>query len=170
MAIDIATVLNGSVLSAKSCKFFFDNIPRHGVVAVNYKEEIEAEDVYDDDPTGLPVGSTSGRYKISGLSITLLKKAWIGTAPPGLALQLAARPEALGSFGAARWTFSAEYSEPQDPLNTILESIAFCRIVGVEDDYSEDIKTLVTKLDLKANFMTRQSGLTLFDPKRGLGL
>ncbi len=75
----------------------------------------------------------------------------------------------LGSLGAARFGFCAEYSELQDPLHTLVDTMSFCRIVKIGDDYSEDIKAAVTKLDLKSLGMTR-NGFTLWDPKRGVGL
>lgn len=168
MTLNIATVLNGSILSAKSCQFFVDMIPRKGVVECTYKEKLDAEDVYDDDRTGTPVGSTSGRYSVDSFSLTLLRDSWNSTGPiPGLMQYLAAK--GIGSFGAARFSFIAEYSEPLVPLSTVVDSLFYCRITGVEDAYSEDIKALVTKLDLKALALTR-NGLTLFDPKRALPL
>jgi hypothetical protein len=160
MTVQLATVLNGCVLSAKSCSFYIDLIPRKGILAVNYKEKIEAENVYDDDRTGTPVGSTSGRYSIEAFSITMLKANWLELMPY-LTLK------GLGSIGAARFSFVAEYSEPLDPLHTLVDAISPCRIVGVEDDYSEDIKALVTKLDLMALGMTR-NGMMLWDLKRAL--
>ena len=33
MTVQLATVLNGNILSAKSCAFFIDLIPRGGIVA-----------------------------------------------------------------------------------------------------------------------------------------
>jgi hypothetical protein len=168
MTIDIATVLNGNILSSKSCQFFVDMIPRKGIVACNYKEKLDAENVYDDDRTGTPVGSTSGRYSVESFSLTLLRASWNSVGPiPGLMQQLALK--GLGSFGAARFAFIAEYSEPLVPLSTVVDSLFFCRITGVEDDYSEDIKALVTKLDLMCLAMTR-NGVSLFDPKRALPL
>jgi hypothetical protein len=161
--IEMATVLNGSILSAKSCQFFLPApVPVRGVLACNYKEKLEAENVYDDDRTGMPVGSTSGRYSIESFTITLLRTRWVELMP---VLSLLG----LGSIGAARFPFVAEYSEPLDPLHTIVDAIQSCRIVGIEDDYSEDIKALVTKLDLMALGMTR-NGAMLFDIKRALPL
>ncbi len=158
--LEVATVLNGCILSAKSCSFFVDFIPRKGIVAVNYKEKLEAENVYDDDRTGTPVGSTSGRYSVESFSITMLKTKW-AEFMPYLTLK------GLGSMGAARFTFVAEYSEPLDPLHTIVDTLAYCRITGIEDDYSEDIKALVVKLDLMSLGMTR-NGQMLWDLKRAL--
>ncbi len=159
--IELATVLNGCIISAKSCQFFLPApVPIRGIVAVNYKEKLEAENVYDDDRTGMPVGSTSGRYSIESFSITMLRTRWAELMP---VLTLAG----LGSIGAARFPFVAEYSEPLDPLHTVVDSIYSCRITGIEDDYSEDIKALVTKLDLMALGMTR-NGMMLWDPKRAL--
>ncbi len=161
--IELATVLNGCVLSAKSCQFFLPApAPVRGIVAVNYKEKIEMENVYDDDRTGTPVGSTSGRYSLESFSITILKTRWVELMPVLSAL-------GLGSIGAARFPFVAEYSEPLDPLHTIVDSIYPCRIIGIEDDYSEDIKALVVKLELSALGMTR-NGQPLFDIKRALPL
>lgn len=168
MTIDIATVLNGNILSAKSCKFFVDMIPRKGIVACNYKEKMDAENVYDDSRDGTPVGSTAGRYSVESFSLTLLRASWNSVGPiPGLMQQLALK--GLGSFGAARFAFTAEYSEPLVPLSTVVDNLFFCRVTGVEDDYSEDIKALVTKLDLMCLSMTR-NGLTFFDLKRDLPL
>ncbi len=168
MTIDVATVMNGNILSNKSGQFYVDSIPRKGVVAVNYKEKLEAENVYDDDKSGTPVGSTSGRYSVESFSITLLRSSWNCVGPtPGLMQYLTLK--GLGSYGAARFSFMAEYSEPLSPLQTIVDSLSFCRIVGVEDDYSEDIKALVTKLDLMSLGMIR-NGASLFDIKRSLPL
>ncbi len=159
--IEVATVLNGCILSAKSCQFFLPApAPVRGIVAVNYKEKIDAENVYDDDRTGTPVGSTSGRYSVESFTITLLRTRWAELMPILTAL-------GLGSIGAARFPFVAEYSEPLDPLHTIVDAIYPCRIVGIEDDYSEDIKALVTKLDLMALGMTR-NGQTFWDIKRAI--
>ncbi len=170
MTIDVATLLNGNILSAKSCQFFAPvPFPLKGVVACNYKEKLEAEHVYDDDRTGTPVGSTSGRYSVESFSITLLRSSWNCVGPiPGLMQRLTLL--GLGSFGAARFPFVAEYSEPLSPLQTCVDALAYCRIVGVEDDYSEDIKALVTKLDLMALGMTRNGTNTLWDVKRALPL
>lgn len=168
MTIDIATVLNGNILSGKSCQFFVDMIPRKGIVALNYKEKLEAEDVYDDDRTGMPIGSTAGRYGVEGFTMTLLRSAWNCSAgTPGLMQYLGLK--GLGSYGAARFNFIAEYSEPLVPMQTVIDTLFYCRIVGVEDDYSEDIKALVTKLDLKALGITR-NGVSLYDLKRSLPL
>src|SRR4051812_22485408 len=131
--LEVATVLNGNVLSAKSCQFFFDLVPRRGIVAVNYEEQLECEDVYDDSRDGAPVGTTYGRYSVSAFSITMLKTRWAELMPI-LALK------GLGSLGVARFGFAAEYSEPLDPLHTLVDTMSFCRIVKIGDDYSEDIK------------------------------
>ncbi len=161
MTIELATVLNGSILSAKSCQFFMPApVPIRGILACNYKEKLEAENVYDDDRTGMPVGSTSGRYSVESFSITMLRTRWVELMPV-LSLM------GLGSIGAARFPFVAEYSEQLDPLHTVVDAIYSCRITGIEDDYSEDIKALVTKLDLMALGMTR-NGNTLFDLKRAV--
>lgn len=162
MTIDVATLMNGSILSAKSCQFFIDMIPRKGIVACNYKEKIEAENVYDDDRSGTPVGSTAGRYAVESFSLTLLRGSWL-TLMPYLSLK------GLGSIGAARFSFVAEYSEPLAPLQTVVDSLFYCRVTGIEDDYSEDIKALVTKLDLMCLGMSR-NGMTLWDVKRSVGL
>lgn len=167
--LDIATVLNGNILSAKSCSFFFDGIPRRGLVAVNYKEKLDVETVYDDSPDGAGIGSTSGRYAVESFSMTFLKAAWAATGPiPGIMQYLTLK--GLGSYGSARFSFTAEYSEPLNPLATVVDTLAPCRIIGVEDDYSEDIKALVTKVDLHALLLVRQGTNTLFDPKRAIGL
>lgn len=167
--LDIATVLNGNILSAKSCKYYFDGIPRRGLVAVNYKEKLDVETVYDDSPDGAGIGSTAGRYGVESFTITFLRAAWAATGPiPGIMQYLALK--GLGSYGAARFSFTAEYSEPLNPGATIVDTLAPCRIIGVEDDYSEDIKALVTKVDLHALLLVRQGGETLFDAKRGLGV
>jgi len=161
MALEVATLLNGRILSAKSCSFFVDFIPRRGIVAVNYKEKLEAEQVYDDSRTGTPVGSTSGRYSVESFSITMLRTAWADFMP-----YLTAK--GLGSMGAADFDFVAEYHEPNDPLHTIVDALSHCRVVGIEDDYSEDIKALVTKLDLMANSLVRNGVHRLWDIKREL--
>ncbi len=161
MTLEIATVLNGSILSAKSCQFFLPApAPIRGILAVNYKEKLEAENVWDDDRTGMPVGSTSGRYSVESFSITMLKTRWVELMP---ILTLVG----LGSIGSARFPFVAEYSELQDPLHTVVDALFNCRITGIEDDYSEDIKALVVKLDLMALGMTR-NGNALFDLKRAI--
>ncbi len=161
--LEVATVLNGSILSAKSCQFFLPApVPVRGILACNYKEKLEAENVYDDDRTGMPVGSTSGRYSIESFTITMLRTRWVELMPVLTLL-------GLGSIGAARFPFVAEYSELLDPLHTVVDAISNCRIVGIEDDYSEDIKALVTKLDLMALGMTR-NGQMLWDIKRALPL
>lgn len=168
MTIDVATLLNGNIISNKSCQFFVDMIPRKGIVECTYKEKLEAENVYDDDRSGAPVGGTSGRYSVESFSMTLLRNSWNCVGPtPGLMQYLSLK--GLGSYGAARFNFIAEYSEPLSPLQTVVDSLFYCRIVGVENAYSEDIKALVTKLDLMALAMT-SNGLTLWDPKRSLPL
>ncbi len=169
--MEIETILNGNILSAKSCSFFFDMIPRGGVVAVSYEEKLETEDVYDDSKDGGPIGSTSGKYSIDGFSVTLLRNAWNAMGPkPGLMQQMAIKGAlslAPGSYGAARFSFVAEYSEPVAPMHTVVDAFANCRIVGVKDDYAEGIEKLVTVVTMKANRMTR-NGLTLFSPTRAL--
>lgn len=161
MTLSLATVLNGAILSNKSCQFFLPApIPRGGIVACNYKEKLDKEYVYDDDRSGMPVGTTSGRYSIESFSITMLRTAWAELMPVLTAY-------GLGSMGAAKFPFVAEYSEPLDPLHTIVDAMISCQITGIEDDYSEDIKALVTKLDLMAIGMTRNANM-LYDIKRSL--
>ncbi len=81
MAQDLSTLLNGAVLSAKSCAFYVDMIPRKGFTEVTYKEKLEAELVYDDSKDGGPVGITSGRYSIESFSWTMLKSRWLELMP-----------------------------------------------------------------------------------------
>jgi hypothetical protein len=71
-------------------------------------------------------------------------------------------------MGAADFDFVAEYHEPNDPLHTCVDALSHCRVTGIEDDYSEDIKALVTKLDLMAIGLIRNGVNTLWDLKREL--
>jgi hypothetical protein len=159
---DVSTLLNGYVLSAKSCAFFIDMIPRKGFVEVSYKEKIEAELVYDDSKDGGPVGMTSGRYAVESFSWTMLKARWLELLP-----YLAAK--GLGSYGNAIFGFQAVYSEPIHVGPPGVDTIFGCRIVGREETYSEDIKALVVKCEMLALGMSG-NGFTLSDPKRAIGL
>lgn len=158
----LETILNGNVLSAKSCSFFVNMIPTKGFTEVSYKEKLESEYVYDDSKDGTPVGTTSGRYSIESFSWTILRAPWLRLMP-----QLAAL--GLGSIGAARFGFQAVYSEPIAASPPGVDTLFGCRIVGIEDAYQEDIKALVTKVELMSIGMSR-NGFTLWDPKRSLGL
>lgn len=159
---DVSTLLNGAIISAKSCRFYIDMIPRKGFVAVNYKEKLEDELVYDESPDGGPVGMTSGRYSVESFTFSMLYARWLEVMP-----YIAAK--GLGSIGAARFGFQAVYSEQIHAGPPGVDTLFGCRIVGIEDDYSEDIKAKIVKCDLRSMGMSR-NGFTLFDPKRELGL
>jgi hypothetical protein len=168
--MEIETLLNGNILSAKSCKFYFDFIPRRGIVAVDYEEKLDSTDVYDDANDGGPVGSTAGQYSIESMSITFLRNSWNALGPkPGLMQQLglkAAASLAPGSYGLARFTFTAEYSEPIAPTHTVVDTFFDCRVTGVKDSYAKGSEELVTVVSMKSLRMSR-NGLTLYAPVRG---
>lgn len=168
---DIDTLLNGNIIGAKSGSYFFDLIPRRGLVAVDYEEKLESDDVYDDHKDGGAVGETSGKYSIDGMSITFLASAWNCMGPKiGLMQQLVAKALLRGEtgYGAARFSFVAEYSEPMAPMSTIVDSISNCRIVGVKDSYAEGIEKKVVVVAMKSSGRLTRNGATLYSPTRNL--
>jgi hypothetical protein len=152
---------NGNVISAKSCAFSFQGVPYIGITAVDYEDQLDAEYVHGANKNGAPLGYTSGEYSISAFSVTMLKDVCIAKFIPQLAL-LGLAAGSVGSIGAARWTFQAQYQE--GPL-VGTDTIEGGRLIGMKDSYSQGMGKLVTECKMMG-LVVRRNGLTLFDPLR----
>jgi hypothetical protein len=157
------TRVNDSVFSDKSCSWAFDLVPSRGVIGVDYEEMMEGADVvHDAAKDGVPVGSVYGKYKVTGPTVTMLQE-------DGLRMLKQMTLKGLSSYGAARFSFTAKYSEFLSPQNTTLLLFDTCRIVGVKEGIQEGSGKLTTEFKLLSLFVTR-NGMRMWDNKRSLPL
>ncbi len=152
---------NGNVISAKSCAFSLSGVPYVGIQSLDYEDQLEAELVHGNNKDGAPLGYTSGEYSVSAFSFSVLKDVWIVKMLPQLAL-LSATAGAPGSYGGARFVWTAQYQE--GPL-VGTDTIEGGRVVKTKDAYAQGNGKLVVEVTCMAKIL-RRNGLTLFDPLR----
>lgn len=137
-----------------SAAHFFNGFPYRGVQAVTFKDIREPVLVQDSQPDGVPIGMTSGLYKVDNVSFTLLRDSAFGLLTDLTAL-------GLGSYGDAEFPYMLQLFEPTVigapslPQTTIISG---CRIVGVDDAQEKGSEALVTKIDCMAISILRTVG------------
>lgn len=153
--------LNGNVMSAKSCAFALEGVPYVGMQQVDYEDGLEIETVHGANQDGSALGFTEGEYEVSGFSFTILKDVWIAKMLPQLVLLSLARG-APGSYGGARFTFTAQY---QEGLILATDALETCRVLKTKDGYAQGNGKLVVAVTCAA-LILRRNGVTLFNPAR----
>src|SRR5258708_4075653 len=140
--------LNNIPYSWTSCAHFFNGVPYKGVTNVTYKETREVKLVHAAQQDGIPVGTTSGLYKVENVSFTLLRESALG-----LMIDLSAL--GLGSYGDAEFTYILQLFEfvptalpPQVPSVPQTVIISSCRITGVEEKQEVGSDELVTEFSV----------------------
>jgi hypothetical protein len=143
------TRVNQVPYSWVSCAHFFNGIPYKGITAVTFKETREVKLVHAAQQDGLPLGITSGIYKVENVSFTLLRDS-----AAGLMVDLAAL--GIDSFGDASFSYMLSVFEPvfppSAPITTLING---CRITGVEDKQEMGSDELVTEFTVQAMFVVR---------------
>jgi hypothetical protein len=108
--------------------------------------------VNDAQQDGVPIGQTSGLYKVENVSFTLLRDS-------AAALMTDLTVLGLGSYGDAEFSYMLQLFEPTIslslPQTTIIRG---CRITGIEDGQEKGSDALVTKFDITAIGVLRTIG------------
>lgn len=162
------TRVNGTPYSWTSCAHFFNGLPYKGIKGVTFKETREAKLVHAGRQDGVPLGMTSGIYKVENVSFTLLRESAAGLMTDLTAL-------GLGSYGDASFLYTLQVFEPDftaiPPFLPLTTTIAGIRITGVEDKQEMGSDELVTEFTCMALAVTRTVGplpLNLFSLLRGI--
>lgn len=156
------TRVNRVPYSWTSCSHFFAGLPYKGITGVTFKETREVKLVHAAQQDGVPLGITSGIYKLENLSFTLLRDSALGLMQDLTVL-------GLGSYGDAEFTYMLQLFEPVVPPSIPQTTlITGCRITGVEDKQEMGSDELVTEFTCQAMFLIRAPGLTLYSQARGL--
>jgi hypothetical protein len=162
--------VNKTPYSWTSCSHFFSGLPYKGVRSVDFKESREKVEVQDAQNDGVPLGLTSGIYKIESLSFTLLRA-------PALALMAdLATLTGTGSYGDAAFTYLLQATEPVTSPGMIADVpqstlITGCQITGVDEKQEFGSDALVTEFTCKGLYIVRfvaGAPLTLFSQARAL--
>lgn len=134
---------------------------------MTYKEERKVKLVHAAQQDGIPVGTTSGLYEVSGVKFTLLRDS-----ANGLLADLAIL--GLGSYGDAEFTYILQLFEivptsipPQVPSLPLTLTINGCRVTGVEEKAEVGSDELVTDIEVTAKYIFRPTG-NLWSVTRGL--
>jgi hypothetical protein len=155
--------VNGVPYSWTSCSHFFAGLPYKGITDVTFKETREAEYVDAAQQDGVPVGITSGMYRVENISFTLLRDSALSL------MQDLASLTGTGSYGDAQFNYLLQLFEPVTPASQPQSTlITGCVITGVEDKQAKGSEALVTVFTCKARFLVRAPGLTLFSQARAL--
>lgn len=162
------TRVNGVPYSWTSCSHFFAGLPYKGVKGVTFKETREVKLVHAAQQDGVPLGITSGIYKVENLSFTILRDS-----AAGLMADLALL-SGTNSYGDCIFPYLLQVYEPlmgsttpQVPSVPLSTAISGCRITGVEDKQELGSDELVTEFTCMAVFVIRNSG-TLWSATRAL--
>jgi hypothetical protein len=154
---DLILLANGTEYSWPDHIVKINGLRFVGLTAYSYNETRERGTVYAARRDGVPMGSTTGKYKAEG-SLTMLKSsAMILKATLGL--------PALGSYGDARFVLSVTAVQNPvlgvPPLPPIESTLTGCHIIGNQNDFSEgvDPNTVVLPLWIKA---VTENGFHLF--------
>lgn len=159
--------LNGIPYSWTSTAHFFAGLPYKGVTAVNFKETREVKLVHAAQQDGVPVGTTSGLYRVENVSFTLLRDS-------AYALMADLSVLGLGSYGDAEFMYLLQLFEPvpgsippQVPSVPQSVTLAGCRITGVDEKQQVGSDELVTEFTVTARYVVRPVG-TLWSAQRSL--
>lgn len=157
------TRVNRVPYSWTSCSHFFAGLPYKGITGVTFKETREVKLVHAGQQDGVPLGITSGIYKVENLSFTLLRDSALGLMGDLTAL-------GLGSYGDAEFTYTLQLFEPALPVPSVPQTtlITGCRITGVEDKQELGSDELVTEFTCQALYLIRAPGFALFSVARSL--
>jgi len=157
--------LNRTPYSWTSCSHFLNGFPYKGLTAASFKETREVEIVQDAEQSGVPVGITSGMYKIDSFQLTMLRDTALGFMQDLAVI-------GLGSYGDAEFSYLLQLFEPTFgtavPSQPQMTLISGCRITGVEDKQEKGSGALVTVFDVTALYLVRQGALSLFSKTRQL--
>lgn len=156
---------NNRVVSAKSLSFSFGGVPYGGILAMDYSEKIEKPLIYDNDPSGGPVGMPAGKYGAEECSFTMLKDVFTIKFLPQMGI-LSAANLAPGSWAQALpFPVGIVYSEP--PLPPAVDLLSGCEITGAKDSYAEGVNAAVVIVSFQPMSVAR-NGLTMFNRIRSL--
>lgn len=162
----VQTRLNRTPYSATSCAWFIAGAPYIGILDFNFGEKRERKLVHAGRKDGTPLGLTSGKYSIDGLSIKMLTSTF-----QLVIAQLSLPQWGNGSYGDASFPIIATYSDPAAQLQNvqpIVIDIDGASITGAKDSHSEGIDEAVTEVELMALYASR-NGLRLYSLVNGIG-
>lgn len=157
--------LNNRVMSAKSITFNIGGVPYKGITAADYEEKLTKPLIYDNDPSGGPVGMPSGKYEPQPCSLTMLKDVFTVKFLPQMGL-LSTANLAPGSWAQTPpIPIGIQYVEL--PLPPCLDLLAGCEITGAKDTYQEGVDAAVVVISFQPMSISR-NGLVMFNRLRGL--
>ena len=161
----LITRLNDVPYSATSCSWRIAGAPYVGITSLSYSEKRERKLVHGSRKDATPLGITSGKYSVDGLSITFLRSSFQRL------IELLA-PLGAGSYGDATFPIIATYSDVQASIRgatPIVILIEGARITSVKDSRDEGFDELTTEVEMMAMAMTR-NGHRLYSVANGVGL
>ena len=154
------TRINGTPYSWTSCEFRFDNVPFVGVVEANWEEKREVKNVYAAQQDGTPLGTTSGKYSVSGFTVKMLRAS-------ATLLKQQLSVKGLGSYGDPEWTFFLSIAEPVGLAGPVSYTGSRCRIIGEKPAHAEGIDELVTEFEINCLSMS-EDGMSLASQVRSI--
>ncbi len=144
--------LNNVPYSWTSCAHFFNGLPYKGLTGCSFKETREVKLVHAAQQNGMPLGMTSGIYKVESLSFTMLRDS-------AHALLADLTVLGLGSYGDAEFVYVNQLYEPvvppSLPSNVIISG---CRVTGIEEKQEMGSDELVTEITCGAMYVIRSVG------------
>lgn len=145
--------MNNVPYSWTSLAHFFEGLPYKGIVGVDFKETREVKLVHAAQQDGVPLGITSGIYKVENTSFRLLTDS-----AHALLIDLTAL--GLGSYGDAEFVYVMQHFEPALPVPSLPAQtiIAGCRITGVAEKAEVGVDELVLELTVQARYIIRNVG------------
>lgn len=152
--------VNDTVFSWESFSFKIDLMPIGGIVSLNYSDKREFKKVYANRRDGRAVGRTAGKYSAdAGFKILQEDDA---------ALTDYLNTKGLGSYGDAKFAFTAQFAEPEVGSSPITVVGTSCKISEGKESYDEGIDQNVVEYTLDIMQLSR-NGKQLWSKVRGIG-
>lgn len=152
--------VNDTIYSWESFSFKIDLMPIGGIVSLNYSDKRERKKVFANRRDGLAVGRTAGKYTADG-GIKILQE-------DDDALTDYLQTKGLGSYGDAKFTWTAQFSEPEVGSFPITVVGTSCVIGEGKESYDEGIDENVVEYTLDMMTISR-NGKQLWSKIRGIG-
>jgi|HubBroStandDraft_6_1064221.scaffolds.fasta_scaffold525160_2 hypothetical protein len=148
-AVDQLLRINGTPISWGSTRSRVNGLGYVGFLEANWEESREGEYVHGQQPDGVPLGITTGLYKVDSFSF----KTLVDTGEQilqQLSLSASVNPVgfAAGSFGDARFTYQLEIFEPAGP--TMMVTISGCKIEKRKLSNAKGTEALAYEFECKA--------------------
>ena len=147
-----------------SVAFSVDGHGTEGITSIDYDEQLETRTIYSNAQSGLPLGMSIGRYKVTTFPLRMLRDSALALKQylTGRAVIPASLSSPSGSYGVPTFTLQLQLSA-RDASNGVPTTIAFssCRILGEKAKHEEGTGVAVTEFRIGCLAIT-QDGSTLY--------